>query len=164
MNESLGSEPWIFGFRKVLKNQFHISGIEAKLLGFIKCDLLSGMPVDKRDALYIYNALSEVTRRCGHTYVLLGELKQQKYYDKPYSPQSYHVTKWDRALAYLKEIQVVGTEGDISNDRCHVFLTHLRDYEKTIASNLSTMMMNNISWIGHIDVEEEVSTYQKSFI
>ena len=64
MNESLGSEPWIFGFRKVLKNlQFHISGIEAKLLGFIKCDLLSGMPVDKRDALYIYNALSEVTRR-----------------------------------------------------------------------------------------------------
>ena len=164
MNESLGSEPWIFGFRKVLKKQFHISGIEAKLSGFIKCDLLSEMPVDKHDALYIYNALSEVTHRCGHTYVLLGELKKQKYYDKPYSPQSHHVTKWEQALAYLKEIQVVGTEGDISNDRCHVFLTHLRDYEKTIASNLSTMMMNNISWIGHIDVEEEVSTYQKSFI
>lgn len=159
MNESLGSEPWILGFKKVLKDQFHISGIEAKLSGFIECNLLSGMPDDKQDALYIYNALSEVTRRCGHTYVLLRELKQQKYYDKPYARQSHYVKQWGRALAYLKEIQVIGTEGDIYDDRCHVFLTHLRDYEKKIASNLSTMIMNQESWIGPIDVKEEVSTF-----
>lgn len=160
MNESLGSEPWILGFKKVLKDQFHISGIEAKLSAFIECNLLSGMPDDKQDALYIYNALSEVTRRCGHTYVLLRELKKQKYYDKPYARQSHYVKQWERALAYLKEIQVIGTEGDIyDDDRCHVFLTHLRDYEKKIASNLSTMIMNQESWIGPIDVKEEVSTY-----
>lgn len=158
MDESLGSEPWILGFKKVLKDQFRISGIEAKLSGFIDCDLLSRMPDDKQDALYIYNALSEVTRRCGHTYVLLGGLKQQKYYDKPYARQSHHVKQWERALAYLKEIQVIGTEGDIYDDRCHVFLTHLRDYEKKIASSLSRMIMKQESWIGPIDVKEEVST------
>ena len=156
MNAALVSEPWVFGYQTVLKNRFHITGFEAKLSGFIECDLLRDMPAEMRDALYIYNALSEVTRSLGHTFVLLRELKQPKYYRKPHSPGTYHVSFWERSLAYLRQIEVVETEGDDFNDRCHVFLTHIRGYEKTIANNLSEIMRQE-SWIGNIEMKEEVS-------
>lgn len=156
LNNALDSEPWVFGFQTVLKNRFNISGCEAKLSAFIECDLLRSMPVEKQGALYIYNALCAVIRKFGHTYILLRELKQPRYYSKPYCPGTYHVANWERSLTYLSEIEVVKTSGSSFDDRCSVFLPHVRGYEETIANNLSKIMTKE-PWTGGIGIDEEVS-------
>lgn len=103
------------------------------------------MSVSMKDALYIYDALSKMINRDGHTYVLLGELKRQ----------NTKVTTWKESLAYLKTIDVVGTSEDHLGDMRHVFLTHIRGFEENIARNLATMMGNK-PWLGNITIDEQV--------
>lgn len=99
-----------------------------------------------QEALRVYDALSHIIYKDGHTYVNLMQLKEQ--------PKVAYVTKWEESLAYLKEINVVKTYE--TGGRCHVFLTHIRGYEKTIARNL-TDIMGNEPWIGNIEIDEQVS-------
>ena len=146
LREALEEESWVFGYWSVLKNRFGLKGCEAKLQSFIDCNLLQTMPVAMQDALRIYDALSRVIYKNGHTYVHLMQLKSH--------PKVTNVTKWEESLAYLKEINVVKTS--VARDSCHVFLTHLRGYEKTIAQNLAGIM-DNIPWLGDIEIDEQVS-------
>lgn len=104
------------------------------------------MPVVMQDALRIYDALSHMIYKDGHTYVYLMQLKEQS--------KLTYVTKWAESLAYLKKINVVKTYE--TGDSCHVYLTHIRGYEKTIARNLAEMMGNE-PWVGNIEIDEQVS-------
>ena len=69
LNEALNKEPWVFGYWSVLKQRFNLSSCEVKLESFEDCNLLDQMPIAKQDALHIYNALSRLLRKYGHTYV-----------------------------------------------------------------------------------------------
>lgn len=146
LSEALQRESWVFGYWSVLKNRFDLKGCEAKLQSFIDCNLLQAMPVVMQDALCVYDALSHMIYKDGHTYVNLVQLKKQ--------PKLAYVTKWAESLAYLKEINVVKTLE--TGDSCHVFLTHIRGYEKTIARNL-TEIMGNEPWVGNIEIDKQVS-------
>lgn len=103
------------------------------------------MSVSMQDALHIYDALSKMINRDGHTYVLLGELRRQ----------NTKVTKWKESLAYLKNIEVVETCEDHLGEMRHVFLTHIRGFEKNIARNLAAMMTNK-PWLTNITIDEQV--------
>ena len=104
------------------------------------------MPVVMQDALRVYDALSQMIYKDGHTYVHLMQLKGL--------PKVTNVTKWAESLAYLEEINVVKTSA--VGDSCHVFLTHIRGFEKTIARNLTEIMANE-PWVGNIEIDEQVS-------
>jgi len=146
LSEALQRESWVFGYWSVLKNRFDLKGCEAKLQSFIDCNLLQAMPVVMQEVLHVYDALSHMIYKDGHTYVNLMQLKEQ--------PKVVCVSKWAESLAYLKEINVVKTCE--TGGRCHVFLTHIRGYEKTIATNLAKIMGNE-PWIGNIEIDEQVS-------
>lgn len=153
LSEALEKESWVFGYWSVLKTRFGLKGCEAKLQSFIDCNLLQTMPVVMQDALRVYDALSRMIYKDGHTYVHLMQLKRH--------PKMKNVTKWEESLAYLEEINVVKTSG--ARDSCHVFLTHIRGYEKTIARNLA-WIMDNKPWVGDIEIEEQVSIALVTFI
>jgi len=153
LNEALEEESWVFGYWSVLKNRFGLKGCEAKLQSFIDCNLLETMPVVMQDALRVYDALSRMIYKDGHTYVHLMQLKRHK--------KVTDVTKWEESLAYLEEINVVGTSA--ARDCCHVFLTHIRGYEKTIARKLA-WIMDNEPWVGDIEIDEQVSIELVIFI
>lgn len=146
LSEVLQKESWVFGYWSVLKNRFDLKGCEAKLQSFIDCNLLQAMPVAMQDALYVYDTLSRMIYKDGHTYVHLMQLKRH--------PKVANVTKWEESLAYLKAINAVKTCA--ARDGYHVFLTHLRGYEKTIAWNLAGIM-DNIPWVGNIEIDKQVS-------
>ena len=146
LSEALQKESWVFGYWSVLKNRFDLKGCEAKLQSFIDCSLLHTMPVAMQDALHVYDALSRMSYKDGHTYVHLMQLKSH--------PKVTNVTKWEESLSYLKKINIVKTCE--ARDGYHVFLTHLRGYEKTIARNLAGIM-DNIPWFGNIKIDKKVS-------
>lgn len=104
------------------------------------------MPVVKQDALRIYDALSRMIRKEHHTYVLLKQLKKQL---------TSKVSTWEHSLAYLNEINVVATSNDQRGDECHVFLTHIRGFEKNIARNLAAVM-DEEPWMHNIKIDDQV--------
>ena len=104
------------------------------------------MSVAIQDALHVYDALSRMSYKDGNTYVHLMQLKSH--------PKVTNVTKWEESLSYLKEINIVKTCA--ARDGYHVFLTHLRGYEKTIARNLAGII-DNIPWVGNIEIDKNVS-------
>lgn len=144
LSEALQRESWVFGYWTVLKNRFGLKGCEVKLQSFIDCNLLQQMPLVMQDALRVYDALSRIIRKDGHTYVQLWKLKGK----------ATNVTKWAENLAYLEEINIVKTSA--AGDSRHVFLTHIRGFEKTIARNLAEIM-DNEPWVGDIEIDEQVS-------
>jgi len=146
LSEALEKESWVFGYWSVLKNRFGLKGCEVKLQSFIDCNLLEKMPVIMQDALRVYDALSRMIYKDGHTYVHLMELKRH--------PKVTNVTKWEESLFFLEKINIVGTSAAMNC--CHVFLTHIRGYEKTIARNLARIM-DNEPWVGDIEIDEQVS-------
>ena len=100
-----------------------------------------------QDALRIYDELCNMMRKYGHTYVSLRQLKMKLASD---------VETWAESLAYLAEINVVKTSDDHLGEGRHVFLTHIRGFEKKIARNLAEVM-DNKSWVGNIEINEQVS-------
>lgn len=147
LNVALKRESWVLGYWTILKNRFGLAGCEVKLKSFIDCDLLQGMPRSMQDALRIYDGLCNMMRKYGHTYVFLCQLKMKLASD---------VQTWAESLAYLAEINVVKTSENHLGEGRHVFLTHIRGYEKKIAQNLAEVMENE-SWVGNIEIDEQVS-------
>ncbi|XP_022795190.1 DNA helicase B-like [Stylophora pistillata] len=155
IEQAVRNEPWILGYQKVLQGKFGISGCEAKLAAFIDCGLLTAMPVVKRDALYIYNALCKLTYKEGHTFVPLCLLKCGRWYNKPVAPGPYQVTKWDESLTYLLEIHAVGISGNTFEDECSVFLPHIHGYEKSIVRDICTVR-NGMPWVNYMEIDEKL--------
>ncbi|XP_068698172.1 DNA helicase B-like isoform X1 [Montipora foliosa] len=149
MEKALKDEPWIFGFQCIIKERYGILGCEVKIPSFVNCNLMEKMPVMNRDALYIYNALCEVTYRCGHTYFPLEELKNTKYL-KPFTP----FTSWDESLDYLKEINAVKTDSDNYGKPSSLFLPSIRNYEQTIVRTISKMMKGH-PWVRGVEIDEK---------
>ena len=156
IEKALLSEPWILGYQTVLQEKFGIWGCEVKLSAFINCDLLVTMPVVKRDALYIYNALCKLIHKYGHTFVPLWQLKRKNWYNVPFTPGAYCVTNWEESLTYLREINAVKTAGNAFGNGCPVFLPHIRGYEVTIVRSICKMMENR-PWVGSMEIDEKVS-------
>lgn len=145
LNEAIKTEPWILGYWTVLTERFGLSGCEAKLSSFEYCNLLQKMPVVMRDALRIYHSLREMTRKFGHTYVYLQQLKGK-----------LRVTNWEGSLSYLSSIDAVKTSEDHLGNKRHVFLPYLRRCEQGIACNLSKII-SKTPWTGNIEIEEQVN-------
>ena len=146
LNEALENESWVFGYWTVLKNRFGLSGCEAKLKSFKDCNLLDDMPVVMQEALHIYDALSQLIRRNGHTYVLFKQLKEKLK----------TVKNWTESLDYLRKISVVGTSEDHLGNSRHVFLKHIRCYEATIAGHIAEIM-DKEPWTRNVEIDEQVS-------
>lgn len=149
LNEAIQREPWEMGYWTILMKKYNLSGCEAKLASFAECDLLQRMPIDMQDALRIYDALSSMVRKYGHTYVYLWQLKQKQH----------DVTNWEKSLAYLSKIDAVKTSEDHLGDRRLVFLPYLRRFEQKIARNLADIM-DKKPWMSNIEIDEEVSDTQ----
>lgn len=156
IEKALKSEPWVLGFQHILQERFGIGGFEAKIQSFVNCNLMEKMPVVNRDALYIYNALCKVTYKYGHTYVPLQQLKGNKYFQPPFTPQVYQVSTWDASLDYLKEIDVVKTGGDSYGKPSSVSLPQIRRYEQTIVRNICRVMKSSHPWLSGLELDEEV--------
>ena len=147
LNEALNKEPWVFGYWSVLKQRFNLSSCEVKLKSFEDCNLLDQMPIAKQDALHIYNALSRLLRKYGHTYVEFKMLTKELN----------GVRNWKKSLDYLREIDVVGTSEDHLGDNRHVFLTHVRRYEEGIARNV-VAVMDEKPWTSNVEIDEKVGS------
>ena len=152
LSEALQNESWVFGYWTVVKSRFGLSGCEVKLQSFIDCNLLEGMPAVMQDAFQIYDVLSKMIQQDGHTYVFLHQLRRLRKLNGS-------VTKWAESLAYLSKINVVKTAEDHLGENRHVFLTHIRSFEKKIAGNLAKIMENE-PWVGDIEIDEQVSITQ----
>lgn len=156
IEQALQSEPWILGYQAVLQEKFGILGCEVKLSAFINCDLLETMPVVQRDALYIYNALCKLTYKYGDTFEPVWRLKYESWYNPPFTPGAYRVTKWEESLAYLSEINVAKTtRNGYSKSGAQVFLPHIRGYEQTIVRSICKIMKKR-PWVDNMEIDEKV--------
>ncbi|PFX33712.1 DNA helicase B [Stylophora pistillata] len=147
LNEALDKEPWVFGYWRVLKERFELSSCEVKLKSFQDCNLLNQMPIAKQDALCIYNALSGLILKDGHTFVEFKMLKKME--------KLKGITNWKESLDYLKEIDVVGTSENHLGDNQHVFLTHIRHYEEGIAKQVAAIM-DKKPWLDNVKIDEKI--------
>ena len=145
LDEAIQREPWILGYWTVMTARFGLSGCEAKLSSFEECRLLQEMPVVMQDSLRIYHSLREMTRKFGHTYVYLYQLKGKQP----------NVTNWEDSLSYLSTIDAVKTSEDHLGIRRLVFFPYLRRCEQRIARKMSKIMRET-PWTGNIEIDEQV--------